>query len=95
MLSKEERKQVKSVRNQAILDRAMGKLASRKLWVWLACTLVFLAMSIVYMTSTTLIAGDVMKHFADKWVEISMLFVAVVGVGDVVETWRGDRGNED
>jgi hypothetical protein len=81
MLSKEEKK--------GLIDSAMMKLASRRLWVWMFCTIVFLVMSIVYMSSTDLVTDDVMNHFADKWVDVSMVFIAVVGVQDIVRTLRG------
>jgi hypothetical protein len=75
---------------EGFLDRAMGKLASRRLWVWLTCTFVFLSMAVVYMATGALVEGEVMMHFADKWVDVSMVFIAVVGAQDIMKSWRGD-----
>lgn len=82
MLSEQEKK--------GLIDTAMLKLASRRLWVWMLSTLVFLTMSFVYMGSTELVSDEVMVHFADRWVDVSMVFIAVVGLQDIVKSWRGD-----
>ena len=91
MLSKEERKAQATERNRAILDKAMGKLASRRLWVWLVCTFVYFCMSMVYIFTESAISSEVMNHASDKWVEISQVFLAVVGVDNIVQSWRGNN----
>lgn len=82
MLSEQEKK--------GLIDTAMLKLASRRLWVWMLSTLVFLTMSFVYMGSTELVSDEVMVHFADRWVDVSMVFIAVVGLQDIVKSWKGE-----
>ena len=76
---------------RGLLDRMMGKLASRRLWVWLTCTFVFLVMTGVYVTTGELVSEEVMNHFVDKWVDVSMVFIAVVGVQDIVKSWKGEE----
>jgi len=56
------------------LDKALNKLMSRKLMVWLTATS-FMLMDVVPLTSS-------------DWVAISLAYIGLEGLADIATRWR-------
>jgi|TARA_R110000824_G_scaffold234462_5_gene423004 hypothetical protein len=57
---------------RAIVDKALGKLFSRKLMVW--------------MTATGLLAFSELT--SSDWVAISLVYIGVEGMADIAARWK-------
>jgi len=56
------------------LDKALNKLMSRKLMVWL--------------TATGFMLMDVVPLSSEDWVEISLAYIGLEGLADIATRWR-------
>ena len=61
------------------LDRALTKLMSRKLMVWL--------------TATSFMLLDIVPLESSDWVAISLAYIGIEGLADIATRWRhgGDK----
>ena len=59
---------------QAILDRGLNKLMSRKLMVWL--------------TATGFMLLDVVPLRSEDWVAISLAYIGIQGLADIATQWK-------
>ena len=71
-----------------LIDVAMKKLASRRAWAWLTATLGFFILMMVYISSTDLVDDSVMTRGMELWVDVTMTFLAVVGIDDIAKSWK-------
>lgn len=56
------------------LDKAISKLMSRKLMVWL--------------TATSFMVMDVVPLASQDWVAISLAYISLEGLADIATRWR-------
>jgi len=56
------------------LDKALNKLMSRKLMVWL--------------TATSFMLLDVVPLESNDWVAISLAYIGIQGLADIAAQWR-------
>ena len=57
-----------------VLDRALNKLVSRKLMVWL--------------TATGLMLTETVPLHSEDWVAISLAYIGIQGLGDIAMKWK-------
>ena len=57
-----------------VLDRALNKLVSRKLMVWL--------------TATGLMLTETVPLHSEDWVAISLAYIGIQGLGDIAVKWK-------
>jgi len=62
------------------LDRALTKLMSRKLMVWL--------------TATSFMLLDIVPLESSDWVAISLAYIGIEGLADIATRWRHGGGKE-
>ena len=60
------------------LDKALNKLMSRKLMVWL--------------TATGFMLMDVVPLASSDWVAISLAYIGLEGLADIATRWRHGNG---
>ena len=59
---------------QAILDKGLNKLLSRKLMVWL--------------TATGFMLLEVVPLRSEDWVAISLAYIGIQGLADIATQWK-------
>ena len=61
-----------------VLDKALSKLMSRKLMVW--------------VTATSFMFLDVVPLESSDWVAISLAYIGLEGLADIAARWRHGNG---